>query len=159
MLIYIHDIALGGLMNPQQIEIMADKKKVIDLNDVPDGMTLKQHIYNLEQEQAFLEKEESLRMFGPMPDPIEEPFQGKGIIHQIEDKHAPYGSVEGELTEQKLMSFLQDIMGSPDAPKPMVMLTGCIEKGIVTQSSEQFNLCNNPECKTCRNLEDAIKEQ
>ena len=119
-------------MNPQQIEIMADDKKVIDLNDIPDGMTLKQHINNLEQ--------------------------GKGIIHQIEDNHTLFGPNK-ELTEEKLMSFLQDIMAIPDAPKPMVMLTGCIEKGIVTQSSVEFNLCNNPDCKTCRNLEDALKEQ
>jgi hypothetical protein len=140
---------------------MVDKKKVIDLNDVPDGMTLKQHIYNLEQEQAFLEKEKEqfLHMFGPMPDPIENPFLGKGIIPQIEDKEAPYGSAIGELTVDKLMSFLQDIMASPDAPKLMVMLTGCIEKGIVTQSSVEFNLCNNPNCKTCRNLEDALTKQ
>jgi hypothetical protein len=138
---------------------MADKKKVIDLNDVPDGMTLKQHIYNLEQEQAFheKEKEEFLRMFGSMPDPEEKPFQGKGIIAQMQET-ASYLPMDS-LTEEKLMSFLQDIMASPDAPKPMVMLTGCIEKGIVTQSSEQFNLCNNPDCKTCRNLEDALKEQ
>lgn len=63
------------------------------------------------------------------------------------------------LTEEKLMSFLHDVMASPNTSKPMVMLTGCIEQGIITQSSEQFNLCNNPDCKTCRNLEDALKEQ
>ncbi len=109
------------------------KKKVIDLKDVPDGMTLKQYIENLEQ--------------------------GQGIIHQIEDKKAPYGSVEGELTVEKLMSFIQDIMARPDAPKPMILITGCIDQGIVYQSSEQFNLCNNPNCKNCRGLENALKEQ
>jgi hypothetical protein len=124
-------------------------------------MSDKKETWFEEQERLFLEKEkeEFLRMFGPMPDPIEEPFQGKGIIHQIEDKKAPYGSVEGELTVEKLMSFLQDIMPNPDAPKPMILFTGCIEQGLVCQSSEQFNLCNNPDCKTCRNLEDALKEQ
>lgn len=129
MLIYIHDIALGGLMNPQQIEIMANDKK---------------ETWYEEQERIFLEKEKEqfLCMFGPA---------------QMQET-ASYLPMDS-LTEQKLMSFLQDIMASPDAPKPMVMLTGCIEKGIVTQSSVEFNLCNNPDCKTCRNLEDAFKEQ
>jgi hypothetical protein len=84
---------------------------------------------------------------------------GKGVAQQIENKEAPYGSVEGELTVEKLMSFLQDITARPNAPKPMILITGCIDQGIVYQSSEQFNLCNNPNCKNCRGLEDALKEQ
>jgi hypothetical protein len=101
-------------------------------------MTKKKEGFFEEQEKFFLEKQmeiEKQLLWGPIIGPNK------------------------ELTEEKIMQTINDIMGSIPKNKPMVILMGCLDQGSALQSSEGFNLCNNPNCKNCRSLEDALKEQ
>jgi hypothetical protein len=82
----------------------------------------------------------------------------KGIRQQIEEggKSTP---MESSLTEKDFMSFLQDLNESPSRSRPPVFIVKCLEQGVITQSTEDIKLCENPNCKNCRNFESALKEQ
>lgn len=76
----------------------------------------------------------------------------KGIKKQIE---ADNGSYE-ELTEEKLKVFLKDVIESNK--NSFVLYNLCIEEGIIRRDNN-LNLCDNPQCDNCRDLEKAIKEE
>ena len=63
------------------------------------------------------------------------------------------------LTEEKLMSFIRDLMASPVRPNHTIMFTPCVAKGLIMQNLDDVSLCDNPDCKACRNIEKALKDQ
>ena len=63
------------------------------------------------------------------------------------------------LTEEKLISFMKSIMAKPITPNHTVMFTPCVVKGLLLQNLDDCSLCDNPDCKACRNIEKALKDQ
>jgi len=58
----------------------------------------------------------------------------------------------GKVTEEMLKKALEDMIIPPD-PK-FVMYQGCLDKGVVKRTEWDANLCDNPECISCRDFEE-----
>jgi hypothetical protein len=59
----------------------------------------------------------------------------------------------GEVTKEIIKQALEDMV--PDQPK-FVMYQGCLDRGAVKRTEWDANLCDNPECISCRDFEEAI---
>jgi hypothetical protein len=82
----------------------------------------------------------------------------KSVVQQIEES-TEFTPMESSVTEKDFMSFLQDLSKSPSRPKPMTLFINCLDRGFIQLSTQDFSLCDNPNCKPCRNSEVALKEQ
>jgi len=63
-----------------------------------------------------------------------------------------------KLTEKKLIKLIEEILEDTKKESSIIFYNWCETKGIVTRSNLDLNLCNNPNCKSCRELSKAIKE-
>ena len=63
-----------------------------------------------------------------------------------------------KFTEKKLIKLIEETLEDTKKESFIIFSNWCETKGMVTRSSLDFNLCNNPNCKSCRKLSKAIKE-
>jgi hypothetical protein len=65
------------------------------------------------------------------------------------------------LTLEKLEEYVQDIFNNPKwtNEREIVIYQGCITKGAVERSSINLNICDNPNCPSCKMLSDALAEE
>jgi hypothetical protein len=65
------------------------------------------------------------------------------------------------LTMERLEKTIKEIL--LDTPKvddkEIVIGQGCLTNGYVTRSYLDLNVCNNPDCKSCREWDNAMKEE
>ena len=62
------------------------------------------------------------------------------------------------LTEEKLTEIIKDVMTVKDKDN-IVLYQGCATYGAALRSSSNLNICSNPNCKTCREWDDAMKKE
>ena len=63
-----------------------------------------------------------------------------------------------DLTEEKLKEIISDIFKKP-SKKTFQIYQGCKTHGAVLRSSDNLNICNNPECVSCRELDNVMKKE
>lgn len=64
-----------------------------------------------------------------------------------------------ELTLEKLEQFMKDITFAQNNKQRVMMMQNCITNGLIERTTEDLQLCNNPECKNCQAFHKAIKEE
>lgn len=63
-----------------------------------------------------------------------------------------------KLTKKDLKKAINEMM-SKRTPDSMTIFSGCRSKGIVRRTAWDLNLCNDPNCVSCRDLEEHLKNK
>ena len=64
------------------------------------------------------------------------------------------------LTIEKLEQIIKYVMlDISKGDNEIVIGQGCLTKGFVTRSWLNLNICNNPDCTSCREWDNAMKEE
>lgn len=57
------------------------------------------------------------------------------------------------ITYAKFKEVIDSYIQNEKNKDKIVMFSGCLERGMVKRTSMDLNLCSNPECKNCTDLQ------
>jgi hypothetical protein len=68
--------------------------------------------------------------------------------------------MENNITIEQLTKVIKEVISDTFKPnnKEIVIGQGCLTNGYVTRSPVNLNICGNPNCKSCKEWDQAMKD-
>lgn len=79
----------------------------------------------------------------------------EGIKEQLENNKDTYET----LTLDKFQTFIKDLEKDIKQSNDIVIGTGCLTNGFIMRSASNLNICDNPNCTNCREMEEILKKE
>jgi hypothetical protein len=63
------------------------------------------------------------------------------------------------ITIEQIKKAIEDVQKTYKPKNEITVFQGCLDRGTIQRTSSNLNLCNNPNCENCRNLEEALEKE